>query len=303
MEDLVTIFWISLNRRISTVTINTYYICPISAYISSVTISINILESIELISDQQRIKLLRCQFDYQAQVDHSGARQILAKIELKKHEMSEGDIISHLVCEFMFYVQTEELDKCEMVLNSMKKYRKFNLTENFNFMKKLLAHLKNNEPIYLYGDDFKSFPMLNFQLKVIHSLEEKNIDEARNSWDKLHNLYPETYLSEFEFTGAKCLFSLCLDKHRVAHKKVTPIGKSESATLLDSLVELLSNSQSPLTKGHIYEHLWTELPDNKDDMKKLTRLISRARSERGIEIQSRKGTYFIENKLKKVNAG
>ena len=265
--------------------------------------TINILESIPLISDQQIIKLLRCQFDYLAQIDHAGARQILAQIELKKDEMSEGDIISHLVCEFMFYVQTEELDKCEVVLNGMKKYRKFNLTENFNFMKKLLAHLKNNEPIYLYGDDFKSFPMLNFQLKVIHSLEEKNIDEARKSWDKLHNLYPETYLSEFEFTGAKCLFSLCLDKHRVAHKEVMPIGKSESATLLDSLVELLSNSQSPLTKGHIYEHLWTETPDNKDDMKKLTRLISRARSERGIEIQSRKGTYFIENKLKKINAG
>ena len=265
--------------------------------------TIKMMESIELISEQQVIKLLRCQFDYQAQVDHIKARQVLAEIELKKKEMSEGDIISHLVCEFMFYVQTEEFDNCEEVLNEMKKYRKFNLTENFNFMKKLLSHLKNNEPIYLYGDDFKSFPMLNFQLKVIHSLEEKNIEEARKSWNELHRLYPETYLSDFNFTGAKCLFSLCLNKHRVVHKEVTPIGKSESATLLDSLVELLTLSQAPLTKGHIYEHLWTELPENKDDMKKLTRLISRARSERGIEIQSRKGTYFIETPQKKVNVG
>lgn len=265
--------------------------------------TLEILESIPVISDVQVLRVLRCRFDYYSMVDAAQARLILAEIEPKKKDMTEGDIISQLVCEFMFFVQLEELDQCEKILNEMKKYRKFNLTENFNFMKKLLAHLKTNAPIYLYGDDFKATPMLYLQLKVIHSFEEKNVKGAETFWNELHVFNPEIYLPDFKYAGTKCLFSLCLDKHRISYKEKIDIPKVEDLSQLDALVELLMSSQSPLSKNHIYEYLWNELPEDKDDMKKLTRLISRVRSERGIDIKSRKGTYFIDPVAAKAKAG
>lgn len=256
--------------------------------------SLKTMESLPLLNEYLRLKILRSRFDYYSLVNEIKAREVLAELEPFKKEMSEADIISQLVCEFMFYVKFEEFDHCEIVLNEMKKYRKFNLTENFNFMKMLLAHLKTNAPIYLYDEDFKHVPLLHFQLKIIHSFEEKNLEAAKKSWHALQTIYPETYKADFEYVGGKCLFSLCLDKHRHIQTKVVQITKQEDLSQLDSLVNLLMAAQVPLSKGHIYEFLWNEFPEDKDEMKKLTRLISRARSERGIEIKSRKGTYFID---------
>jgi len=261
------------------------------------------LKSIRTESEHQPLKLLRCQFDYYALVDEEKALEVLKKIELKKMAMTEGDIISHLVCEFMFFVKCEDFERCEKTLNEMKKYRKFNLTENFNFMKKLLDHLNKNAPIYMYGDDFKSVPVLYLQLKVIHSFEEKNISNAQGFWNELQALYPEIYLSDFNYTGAKCLFSLCLDKHQVQQKPISPIQKVDDASLLDTLVDILVSTNSPVPKAQLYECLWKEIPEAKEDMQKLTRLISRARSERGIEIKSRKGTYFTDQVPTKIKAG
>lgn len=75
---------------------------------------------------------------------------------------------------------------------------------------------------------------------------------------------------------------------------------STDGSKLDVLVKLLESSETPLSKGYIYEFLWGEEPIDKTDFNKLTRLIYKARVERGLDIQSRKGSYFVEGKVKKV---
>lgn len=205
--------------------------------------------------------------------------------------MSEGDIISHLVCEFMFFVQCDELNHCDKILNEMKKYRKFQLTENFNFMKRLLAHLQTNAPVYFYENDFKSTPLLSLQLKLIHCFEEKNIAGAEKTWHELGKLNPESYLPGFHYVVRKYLFSLCLEKHHSKRKDEPARQNFEELSKLDLLLKLLTPSEAPLSKENIYEQLWDEPPQFKEDLKKLTRLISRARLERGIDIKSRKCTY------------
>lgn len=245
-------------------------------------------------SELQEIKLLRCQFDYYALVDEAKARTLLAEIEKHKSGMTEGDITAHLICEFMFFVSVEELDRCELILEQMKSYRKFNLTENFNFMKKALAHLNHNAPIYLYGDDFKAVPILYDQLRVIQSFEESNMTEAKNYWDKLHARFPETYAENFQYNGSKCLFSLCLQKHLKPAFELITTEKPEFSSKLDLLIDIMSRATTPVPKGQLYECLWGTHPEDKADMTKLTKLISRARSEHGFEIKTRKGTYYVE---------
>lgn len=265
--------------------------------------TLDLLETIPVVLNIQKIRLLRCRFDYFSITDASRAKETLKEIETVKIEMSEGDIISHLVCEFMFFVQCDELSHCEKVLNEMKKYRKFHLTENFKFMKKLLAHLQANAPVYFYENDFKATPLLSLQLKLIHFFEEQNIPGAEKTWQELNQLSPESYLPGFHYVGRKCLFSLCLEKHHSKSKMEAVIHSIEDLSKLDLLLKLLSTSESPLTKGSIYEHLWDEPLQFKDDLKKLTRLISRARSERGIDIKSRKGTYYVERDELKIKVG
>ncbi len=261
------------------------------------------LEAIPVVLEIQKIRLLRCRFDYFSITDAKRAKEILKDIECIKNEMSEGDIISHLVCEFMFFVQCDELNHCEKILNEMKKYRKFHLTENFNFMKKLLAHLQTNAPVYFYENDFKAAPLLSLQLKLIHCFEEKNIAGAENTWQELGQLNPESYLPGFHYVGRKCLFSLCLEKHHSKRKDEPVMQNVEELSKLDLLLKLLASSESPLSKGSIYEQLWDEPAQFKEDLKKLTRLISRARAERGIDIKSRKGTYYVDHDEMKRKVG
>jgi len=257
------------------------------------------LDKMELIPkehDLQKIKLLRCQFDYYSLTDAAKARNILKSIEPHKKNMTEGDIASHLVCEFMFFVQCEEFETCEKVLEEMKKYRKYTLSENFNYNKKLLAHLTENAPIYLTGDDFKSIPVLYYQLKVIHAFEDLNDFDAHRYWNELATMYPEFYKKDFDFKGPKSLFSLCLDKHRkvVIQPMVPEIENADKLSKLDLLISIVNSITVPISKGLLYERIWDSSPESKEDLARLTKLISRARNEKGIEIKSRKGTYYVD---------
>jgi hypothetical protein len=120
----------------------------------------------------QYLRLIRCEFIYADETNQTAlALKWLKDIEIQKDSLPESDKISHLVSEFMFRVKLEELSLARVLLGQMKKHRKFHLSENFNFMKKLLDHLIDNRPIYAYASDFEQVPILFHQVQVIQSLE------------------------------------------------------------------------------------------------------------------------------------
>lgn len=274
---------------------NLYFIYSNSNQLSLMEETIAQMDRLQIVEEIQSIRILRCKFDFFSESGRTDqAHEILRQLDTYKSRMAESDIISQLVCEFSFYVKHENFEQCRLILDEMKQYRKFQLTENFNFMKKLLDHLVMNAPIYLYGDDFKSIPLLYNQLKVIHALEDLDRKSAEDTWERLMKSFPESYLPGFKYVGAKCLFSLCLEKHLDSTISKSGLVKPESSSKLESLLRLMESLKKPVSKGELYELIWGEGPSDKDDLKKLARLISRARLENGIDIKSRKGTYYIE---------
>jgi hypothetical protein len=273
---------------------NLYFIYFNTRQLEKMKDTILAMETIPLETDLQEIRKLRCIFNYYSEInDSEKALAILKLLEPRKIAMPESDAISHLVFEFMFYSKDERFDECGRILTEMKKFRKFHLSENFNYMKKLLDHLTHDGPLYAYQEEFSGVPILFHQIKVIQALEEKNLDLARTHWNILKTLHPNMFSDNFIYIGTKCLFSICLEKH---HQKLEdPIQfKSEAPmTKIDKLVLLLTKAKAPLPSAYIYEMLWGELPNTKDDMIKLGRLIYRAKLERKINIQFRKGTYRL----------
>ena len=50
--------------------------------------------------------------------------------------------------------------------------------------------------------------------------------------------------------------------------------------------------------------IWGEAPEDKDQLRKLSVLVSRLRHDKGIDIQTRKGTYFLIKEIsQKKKAG
>jgi len=280
---------------------NLCMICLATNQLQKMPALIQQMESITIENKVQILRLLRCKFNYFTEVnDKENALEMLCNLEPLKATMPESDIISHLVCEFMFFVTLEDFTKCKTILVEMKKYRKFHLTENFNFMKLMLNHLTSNSPIYLSGGEFATVPILFHQLKLIHAFEENNEAEALLHWSRLEAILPDVFKNNFHYDGTKCLFSLCLKKHLVSRAAPLTVIKDESLNYLDILLNLLVSSPGPLSKSYVYEFVWGDLPKDKDDLRRLSRLISRIRTEKGIEISSRKGTYFLEKSVKKI---
>lgn len=256
---------------------------------------IQAMENIHQEAEIQETRLLRCKFLYYSELNEtSQAKVLLKEIEHRKSTMPESDAISHLLLEFMFYVKQEDFVMCEQLLLEMKNFRKYNLTENYKFMKKMLHHLTDGGPIYAYQSDFQNTPILYHQIKVIQSLEEKNLELANTHWAALAYTCSNTYQKNFHYAGGKCLFSLCLAKHpqNIADPKDFKIKNDLSK--VDALISLLIEAGAPIRGPMIYEILWGEPPVEKQDMNKLKRLIHKAKIDKQVEIQFHKGTYAIE---------
>ena len=242
----------------------------------------------------QYLRLIRCEFIYADETNQTGlALKWLKDIEIHKDSLPESDKISHLVSEFMFRIKLEEFSEARVLLGQMKKHRKFHLSENFNYMKKLLDHLIDDKPIYAYGADFEQVPILFHQVQLIQSLEALEKEAALGHWRVLQTMMPEVYGQPFEYAGNKCLFSLALRKH-LSRGEVTPSDFEAKDSKLDQLISILRAHPAGLRKAHLYELLWGEIPHSKEDLKRLVRLVYKARQVHQIEIQTRKGSYFVE---------
>lgn len=239
---------------------------------------------------RQEAQFLICEFCYeQVAGNFEQANIYLKEINKRLDDLTEGDIVRQLVNEFTYRVMLSDLTAANSILGKLKTYRNYQLTENYNFMKKMLDHLIDGSPLYVYDHQFQEVPVLLHQLKVIQALEEKNHDMALTHWENLKKIAPKTYGKPFEYHGSICLFSLGLKKHEPKEESLILAG----STKLDQLYSILANAKSPVHGSMIYELLWGTHPTEKEDLKKVSRLISRLKSEKNLTIEFRKGGYCL----------
>jgi tetratricopeptide (TPR) repeat protein len=253
-----------------------------------------VLERLKLVEHNQTKRLLRIKFMYHSHLNEiDEACKALKDIEPYLSQFSESDVISHLIVVFMFYLKIGELHKCQETLQSIKAHRKYQMSDNFKFMKRMLDHLMYNSPLYCYNDDFKSMPQLFHQFKVIQALEENNKEEADKHWQALKEMSPDHHLEEYDFRGPKCLFSVCLDKHK---KVLRPkgIASINEESKIKKLLHIIETTEYPIPKAMLYEQIWGKVPESKEDINKLARMIYKIKTKFGIDIKTRKGTYYIE---------
>lgn len=259
------------------------------------------MEKMRLDGKLAQIRLMRCQFIYADEAFNvESGWSLNKKLNALKPEMAESDLIAHLVSEFMFYIKQDEFDLAQDVLMQMKKHRKFHLSENFNFMKRLMDHHRLGMPIYAYDREFKNIPLLFHQLKVIQAFESQEKETAQFHWQELQKIAPEIHGPDFVFKGGKGLFAICLEKYLHQEKPVELTEVSEGSKV-EIFYQLMIKAQGPLQKGLVYEILWGTSPEDKDDYKRLTRLVSKVRDRYGIDIQTRKGTYFLSPTSQKAS--
>lgn len=246
------------------------------------------------------INLYSCKLIYANYTNNfEDSEKLIAELKSLGADMSENHKTGFYLDCFDFYFKTDQYDKCYEVLKEMTRLKKLHLGINYKFMKGVLDNITANKPLYLYDQDFEEYPSMHYQMKVLKALEQKQIDEAHSYWDKLREMAPLVYLPGFQYTADKCLFSVCLKmhlpkEHVPAARRMATIDSSNKVQLV---IELLSESSDPINKEELYELVYGEPAQYKDDFKKLAQLIYKTRQTQNVEIKTRKGCYYLDKKI------
>ena len=256
--------------------------------------ALRVLMGISGLSEWSRVRLLRVRFLHAVETgDRKMALSLLPTIRAGLSKLPESDRISQEVSEFRFHILCGEFDVARKTLLGMKRYRKFHLKQNFNFMKILLDHLTDGKPVYAYLKDFKEAPLLFAQLRVIQALESGDRNGALRAWGELVHLVPEIHRAPFETAGPETLFSLCVQRN-LKRPPVVESGLNEKdRNLQQKLLRILRSSEAPVQKVELFERIWGRPLQDKEDLRRLSRLVSKTRKVFSVLIQSRRGAYFL----------
>jgi hypothetical protein len=244
-------------------------------------------------SEENKDALLLCELSHSIQkMDYARATQVQGMIEKRYENLTDFNAISFIVDVFDLNIKMNQLEEAKITLMRTKKHRNFFNSANYKFMKALLYNLTDHEPIYVYDRDFDSNNVIFHQLKVISALEGNNITEAQASWNKLSNVAPEIYRADFRYEGDKCLFSLALEKYSVSLRD--PIVREITGkTNLEKLASILQDAKAPIRKELLYELIWGETAETKDDYRKLTKMLSVWQKKNNKVVRFSKGCYQL----------
>lgn len=207
-----------------------------------------------------------------------------------------------LIDVFNLAIKTDNFQLAYKSLDKLKTIKKYHLTENYKFMKALLDFIDSNQAIYITEGQLQKVPMLQHQLMCIKYLAMGDRESARKHWGELRETKPHVYLDNFETNMPKCLFSIALNKANSNRSKWTfEIHDRMSKT--QKLQEIFSHLEDPIKKVDLYRLIYEQEAHDKNDLLKLSKLISKFRKKSTFKIQTQFDSYSVEVDKSQKKAG
>ena len=249
------------------------------------------------VTEKIAVVIQYCEFSLAVQKQEiSLAKSLIPKMEKTYPVFNEHQSISYLYDLFDLHLFENNYTACSEALERIKRLKKYKTSAHVKYMQTMVGFIQNNSPIYLYEKDFHKYPLLLNQMLCLQALERGDSEKALDAWFELRKILPEHIGEPFEYSGPPTLFSKALDKFKMEVKPVVSVAVQEKMTKEEKLISVLAQSSLPLSKEVIYQELWSKEVDSKDDLKKLVKVVQRAREKYSVDIQSVKGSYVIRGK-------
>lgn len=260
---------------------------------------IKLLKGFKMVETKEVLRLHFCQFLYFSFVNKiPEAKEVLEELNGFKDKMSESDIVDHLLQECEFYIKLKDIKSAQSVLVEMKQNRKFAMSENYQYLKKMLDHYVDHKPLYFQDHEFEKQPVLLYHIKVIQQLEERKLSTALVWWSKLQELYPDSFHDDFKYTGPQNLFFLCFQLHQSAfHSDKVEFDESQGRS--QAIIDFLERSNGPVSREVLFKILWNREATEKEDYVRLSRKMYRLKKQFNLKIEYRKGCYLLALAAKK----
>ena len=245
--------------------------------------------------DAQRLK--RLQFGFYIAVEETiKAEESYTFLSQNKDTFKDHEFVSLQIQFYNYGIVFNRLEICDQALNELKDQKKYALTQNYNYMKILLNHLRDHAPIYIQEQDFKDYPTLLLELKFIRALDQAKISELPTLWKELQNINPQSFLDGYQYAGYKSVFSRCLELHQEKLQGFKTLSvKEPTMSILDAIQYKLENEDF-VSKEQLYYYIYGRELESKLDLNRVSKYVNKLKTTGNLEIESIRGGYRLTKK-------
>jgi hypothetical protein len=256
------------------------------------------LSDIKPQNDSQKLQKQYAQMCYYS-ITGQTKKAVLFFQDIKKQNNSQFEIYKPylLVNLFNLYAADLNFKKCSEILNEYKKISGCLVKANYLYMKILLEHITQDTPLYIYNKDFKGFPELFNQLKVINYLKSGDIEGAKKHWDFLQKHNKFLYSNNFNYLGEKTLFYQSLEKNKKNNVQTNIDEKKLKilSTNLEKIAYIFSVNAAPIHNEVLIKLIWNE-ELTELNLNRLRKLVSDYSKKYSLKIKAFDCRYQLQEK-------
>lgn len=239
-----------------------------------------------------------CEFTFEVRnLDFKSAQKSIINIERNFETLNEHQRISFLYTLFDFYIFQDKYDETIEIIQRIKNIKKYKNANHVIFMNTMISFLVEDSQLYLYENNYIKYPLMYHQIMCLKALEVADEMTATKAWYSLQLLDSRNYKKPFEYLGPPNLFKKVLEK--LVSRSSKPVIISQDLLSLnkdEKLLYLLKNANGPVSKEQLYQEIWENQVQSKDDFIKLVKLVSRVKEKFNVNIKTMKGTYLLTHK-------
>jgi len=256
---------------------------------------LSMMKMISNLPETDLMRLKRLEFGFYTSIENQEeSLKILKQLIDVRAKFTDHDFGAFQIQVFNFGIEKHEY--CDQALNEIKDQKKYSLTQNYNYMKILFQHLKDQTAIYIHEPDFQDYPTLLAELKFIKALDQHKESELSVIWKQLHSINPQSFKEGFKYEGFTNVFSKCMNLHLNKLKGLeTKTVKDPNLSIMDA-IELKLSLGTPVSKEHLFYYLYGRELEDKMDLNRISKLINKFKSSRECEIESVRGAYQLTKK-------
>lgn len=272
------------------------YICNLNLFkLDEMKIAYNEMSELKLNkSDELIFKRIEFNF-YVHSEDYEVAYSLLDHLFECFDDFKSSIKPAFLIDVFNLGIKSDNIQLAYKALDQIKTIKKFHLTENYKFMKALLDYIDSDQMIYITPSQLKKVPLLQNQLMCIKYLAAGDRSSALDHWKELQKSTPETYLDNFELLMPKSLFSIALAKANAKRSKWT-FEIHNRMSKVQKLDTIFHHLEDPIKKADLYRLIYEEEARDKEDLLKLSKLISKYRKKSPLEIKTQMDSYAVDKR-------
>lgn len=243
---------------------------------------------------EEELAIILADFSHAIRFEENSLKaNALNKELIKRHkDFNEIQFIHYYYDLIDLHIMNQDFLGAKETTLNLKKYRKYYDKDYYKYLVSLLDFINEGKTIYLYAELKEDSRRSYYEIEVINSLLQRNMQKANVAWAMLMKEIPLLYNENFVINHKSYLFKHFLDL--VQTNKSTDVSIELSGSKIEKLHQLLLlHKDQGINKEELYQLVWETPLIEKNDVQKMSKMLNVIKKKYNIKIEHKKGTYKL----------